>query len=272
MGGIKSEWWAVSIGISTIFETGKKKGVLLIENKIDAGFMPRQPERYRERAAQLVAEGKLDLAFCVLVAPEGYAPPSAASLTNFDAVISYEDIAVAISSESTKRAKHRSALLLRAVDQARTSYTMTPVAEVGDLWQRICEIASREYPELEMATPSRKGSQSKWIIFKADLPSRITIDWKITKPSIELSFWPNAIHQPVEDIDLSTLDGAWREMNGRTTVIRLPGPRPPADWTTMPNEQIREALNAAQRLLQFYRINSDQFVGKQKGRKIIRNQ
>jgi hypothetical protein len=46
--------------VFALFEVEGRKGVLLIENKIDAGFMPRQPERYRERAASLVDEGKLD--------------------------------------------------------------------------------------------------------------------------------------------------------------------------------------------------------------------
>ena len=138
---------------------------------------------------------------------------------------------------------------------------MAPVVEVGGFWQRIFEIASLEFPDLQMAAPSDKGSQSKWIIFKADLPAKITIDWKITKPSIELSFWPNAIHRPREDFILSGLKGARREKVGRTTVIRLMGPRPPADWTQMPNEQIREALRAAEKLLLFYHNNSRQFVG-----------
>jgi len=254
--------------VFALFETGGQKGLLLIENKIDAGFQPRQPERYRERAELFAVDGKLDLNFCVLVAPKRYAPPSSASLQHFDAVISYEDIAAAISSESTERANHRAALLLRAVEQARSSYTMAPVPEVGDLWQRIFEIASREFPDLEMAAPSDKGSQSKWIIFKADLPAKITIDWKITSPSIELSFWPGAIHWPVENIDLSALAGARREMSGKTTAIRLPGPRPPADWTKIPNEQIREALGEALKLLHFYRTNSGHLVSDGRNGKI----
>jgi len=250
--------------VFALFEIDGKRGVLLVENKIDAAFMPRQPERYRERAQLLVSAGKLDLAFCVLVAPRAYSPPSGDGLQHFDAVISYEDIAAAISSASTARANHRAALLLRAVEQARDSYTLAPVPEVGNLWQRIFAIARREFPGLEMAEPSDKGSQSKWIIFKADLPSKITIDWKITKASVELSFWPNAIHRPGKTIDLSDLVGARREMSGNTTIIRLAGPRPPNDWTKLSNQQIREALDAAQSLLLFYRKNVGRFVDDEK--------
>ena len=138
---------------------------------------------------------------------------------------------------------------------------MVPVAEVGDLWGRIFEIASTEFPELKMTAPTQKGGQSKWIIFKAGLPSKITIDWKITKPSVELSFWPGAMHRPSDSMDLSGLKGGRRGLNGRTAVIGLPAPRPPSeDWTKMPDDQVREALGMAQSLLQFYRENSNHFV------------
>ena len=45
------------------FSIGDQQGVLLIENKIDAAFQPRQPERYRERAAKLARESEC---FCGL--------------------------------------------------------------------------------------------------------------------------------------------------------------------------------------------------------------
>lgn len=53
-----------------MFSSGDKEGIILIENKIDASFQPRQPERYRERANALSAG--LNLVFCVLVAPQKY--------------------------------------------------------------------------------------------------------------------------------------------------------------------------------------------------------
>ena len=98
--------------VFALFEIDGQKGVLLIENKIDASFMPRQPERYRERAGSLVAEGSLDLAFCVLVAPKAYANLSGASIKHFDAVIAYEDIAGGI----------------KWVDRARKLSRRTPIA------------------------------------------------------------------------------------------------------------------------------------------------
>ena len=66
---------------------------------------------------------------------------------------------------------------------------LVPAPEVTSLWQRIYQIANSEFPALGMKLPKEKGSNSSWVVFKADLPPRVTIDWKITKATVELSFW-----------------------------------------------------------------------------------
>ena len=60
-------------------------------------------------------------AYCMLIAPTRYTDGNAAA-THFDACVSYEDVARAIGSQGTERAKHRASLLLRAVQQAKSSY------------------------------------------------------------------------------------------------------------------------------------------------------
>jgi len=246
--------------VYALFSCGSRQGVLLIENKIDAAFQPRQPERYRERAALLAAPGKLELVFCVLVAPKSYADSTKAGVEHFNAVVFYEDIAAAIAAESTPRAKHRAALLLRAVDESSAAYTLHPVAEVTALWRRIYSIASAEFPDLGMAPPGDKGASSSWITFKADLPPRTAIDWKITKRSLELTFWQGAAFVAPRDIDLSRLPGGKWQMLGKTTAIGIPGPRATSNWTELSDGQIRDGLAGAQRLLEFYRGNRESFV------------
>jgi hypothetical protein len=239
-----------------VFSLGSRSGVLLVENKIDAAFQPRQPERYRERAVSLASGVEFDRVYCVLVAPCGYFCTEAAGFAHFDAIVSYEDIAAAMEKEATPRSKHRAALLLRAMRQAQTAYTMVPVLEVGDLWDRVYQIAKVEFPELKMNPPGEKGAQSKWIIFKADLPPRVTIDWKITKATIDLSFWKGAKNTPTQSIDLSPLpSGATLGRLGDTTAISVPLSRPPSEWTQMANGEIRAGLGAAVQLLQYYRCN-----------------
>ncbi|TGT35903.1 MULTISPECIES: PD-(D/E)XK nuclease family protein [unclassified Mesorhizobium] len=69
-------------------EINGQKGVLLIENKIDACFQPRQAERYRERTQAL--ESSHGMARCVLAAPKSYAASLNPSVSAFDASVSYE--------------------------------------------------------------------------------------------------------------------------------------------------------------------------------------
>jgi hypothetical protein len=238
------------------YSCDNRKGILLIENKIDAEFQPLQPERYRERAIRLMNEENCDVS-CLLIAPRRYVESAnQQQLANFGAIISYEDVATAIANEETPRSKHRSALILRAIEQTRRGYVLVPAPEVGSFWSRVYGIASAEFASLRMAAPSKKGSQSKWIIFKAGLPARITIDWKITAATVDLSFWQGALPKTIQALALPTLPAnAALAQKGTTDMIRIPLSKPPADWIMMPDEQIREALRASLKLLEFFNNN-----------------
>jgi hypothetical protein len=139
---------------------------------------------------------------------------------------------------------------------------MKPIVEVGNLWDRIYRIASADFPELKMKPPGQKGAQSKWLIFKADLPARVTIDWKITKATMDLSFWKGAKTAPSQLISLSSLPhGATFEVVGQTTVIRVPLSRTCLDWTEMADAEIRAGLTTARQLLRFYSDKLTREVG-----------
>lgn len=231
-------------------QLGEERVTLLIENKIDAAFQLRQPERYR-LWAEAMPEGR---AFCVLVAPSGYSRSPSAEFSLFDAVVSYEDVAAAIQSEDTPRSRDRAAILLRAVDQAWQAYVVNPDEIVGEFWSRVYRIASEEFPDLRMKSPGDKGSHSSWLIFKGDLPARITIDWKVEKGTVGLSFWKGASVQP-EAIDLGPLEGkaTWR-LAGTTRTIELRVAEPSGNkWTEMNDGDIRLSLAAAVELLRYVR-------------------
>ncbi len=246
--------------VYAFFSAGPRRGVLLIENKIDAGFQPLQPERYRERARALANEFGEDAVFCLLIAPASYLRARNAQTGIFDAAISYEDAAAAIDEDSTPRSKHRAALIRSAVERARSSYVLSPVAEVGNLWARIYNIASREFPQLNMSPPKEKGSQSKWIIFKADLPPRVTIDWKITQATVDLSFWPRSISKALPSIPFErSPENSGLGRVGETEIIRIGLSHPPNDWISIGDDQIREALAASTELLSFFRTNRSVF-------------
>jgi hypothetical protein len=231
-----------------------KSGVLLIENKIDAAFQPMQPERYKARANRMAAGGQA--AYCLLIAPTRYTDGNAAA-TQFDACVSYEDVARAIGSQNTERAKHRAALLLRAVQQAKSSYMVIPAPEVTTMWQRVYEIARTEFPLLGMKAPTDKGENSWWLIFKGNLPSRITIDWKIRNGVVDLSFWSGAQHRPAHSSEVPI--GASLMTSGTTIMFRVPFEKPSRGWVDLSEEQIRNSLKVAESLLNFYNTHVQKF-------------
>jgi len=181
------------------------------------------PRSLREHGSELI--------YCVLVSPARFNPGNEALIAHFDTRISYEDLAAAIAAESTPRAEHRARLLLRAVEQARSPYILTPSVEVTSMWERIFDLANNEFPLLRMKAPNSKGGQSWWVIFKADLPARITIDWKIKNGVIDLSFWKGAVHAPSDAIDLSTLPAGSKVTKlGDTVAVRVPMESSQTNW------------------------------------------
>lgn len=242
------------------FVSGNRRGVLLVENKIDAMFQPRQPARYRERADSFGAREGVEFAFCILVAPKDYVRAGTDGLALFDVIITYEELAEAIARDGSGRSAYRASLLTHALEHARSAYIMMPSEAVGELWRRIYGIAKVEFPELKMPVPSEKGGQSRWVIFKANLPAKITIDWKIPKAMVDLSFWKGARPRPKSDVNLLKLrPGATREMLGGTTVIRIPLTSACAEWITVSDDTIRDALSAAKELLDFFHCNPESF-------------
>lgn len=82
--------------------------------------------------------------------------------------------------------------------------------------------------------------------FKADLPPRVTIDWKIIKAIVDLTFWSGAQFAPNKTLELSEL----AVPVGRSTAIRIALSAQPSEWVQIPDAAIREALSAANRLLE----------------------
>ncbi|CDX58746.1 hypothetical protein MPL3365_30285 [Mesorhizobium plurifarium] len=129
--------------------------------------------------------------------------------------------------------------------------------DMTTLWKRIYETASKEHPELAMKPPGSKGPGSTWVIFKADLPPKITIDWKIGKAAVDLSFWPGAPAMPSADLDLSALAQATStkpsvQTLGMTKVITVPVSAPGPTPAQLGEQKVKEALQVASALYKFY--------------------
>jgi hypothetical protein len=132
-----------------------------------------------------------------------------------------------------------------------------PAPEVTTMWQRVYEIARTEFPLLGMKPPTDKGENSWWLIFKGNLPSRITIDWKIKNGIVDLSFWNGALHKPTPSSEVP--HGASFMKSGTTTMFRVIVEKPPKGWADLSDEQIRKSLKVAESLLNFYNTHAQKF-------------
>jgi hypothetical protein len=237
------------------FTDGDRQGVLLIENKIDAAFQPTQPERCRSRASEMATNG--ETAYCVLIAPRRYSVGNAVAIAHFDACVSYEDVAVAVGLSQTDRARHRASLSLHAVEHARSSYIIIPAPQVTVMWRRVFEVAERNFPLLKMKPPTEKTADFWWLLFKADLPPNITIDWKVRTGTIDLSFWSGARRKPTSSSPIPA--GASFMTSGSTRMFRRTLEKPPEQWVDLTDGQIRNALTAAYGMLEYYHSNAEAF-------------
>jgi len=125
------------------------------------------------------------------------------------------------------------------------------------MWQRIYEIARTEFQTLGMKAPTDKGENSWWVIFKGNLPSRITIDWKVKNGAVDLSFWNGARHKPTPSSEAPL--GASFMISGTTTMFRVLVDKPSKDWVELTDDQIRKALKVAEGLLNFHNTHLQAF-------------
>jgi hypothetical protein len=132
-----------------------------------------------------------------------------------------------------------------------------PAPEVTSMWQRIYEIARTVFPVLRMKAPNAKGGNSWWLIFKGNLPTRITIDWKVKNGFVDLSFWNGARHKPTSSSEVPT--GASLVITGTTTIFRVPVEKPSKHWVDLTDEQIRKSLQVAGALLEYYNSHAQTF-------------
>ena len=114
--------------------------MLLIENKIDAGFTPNQPARYAASRDAHIASGVAPLVATLLVAPSIYLAGSKLAV-GFDAVLPYENLLQIVTGNDRK-------LVEVAIDRAASPYEPLPVQAVMDFFAGYAELARQAAPDL----------------------------------------------------------------------------------------------------------------------------
>lgn len=121
---------------------------LLIENKIDAIFQPRQAERYRERGQGYVDRGLCDGFRTLLVAPQAYLGDTP-DCHGFDHTLSYEDVLGWVEQQSAApQLRLKQELLLAAIDKRRRGYQPLADQEVTKFWRDCAAITALLHPQL----------------------------------------------------------------------------------------------------------------------------
>ncbi len=238
------------------FETGRTQHVLLVENKISAGFQPDQPERYAERAARWRQEiaGHVST---VLICPRHYRVRADCDL--FDATLTYEDLIEALRNAHDPRSAFLAQALADGIASYRQGYVLVPDETVTHVWTTIWDMASAEYPALQMEKPSAKPSRSGWIYFRRPRgfsesdAKRSVIVYKASRGQVDLQFGnmsPGdlaAVTSGFLDPDMTVVKAA-KSASVRLNVPTIDfGSREECD-----KDQIRTGLAQAERLRRFF--------------------
>ncbi|SFR52669.1 PD-(D/E)XK nuclease family protein [Thiomicrospira sp. ALE5] len=159
---------------------------ILIENKIDAPAQPEQAARYRLRGKAGAEMGNW-LAFKIcIIAPMRYLDHNSEAQL-YDIGISYEEIKERLDLEGTARSSYRAKVFEEAIQQNRRGYSPIANDRVTRFWYQYWELASDEFPALEMKRPGIKPAKSDWPEFRPSLLGKnLTIVHKMAQGYVDL--------------------------------------------------------------------------------------
>lgn len=152
-----------------------RRSALLIENKLDATEQPDQAESYREELERIA--GDYAAVAMTIVCPADYDRQCRAFTSKFDAVITYESLAMyfaqgseALSGEAAARMRFRRDFLKQAVHKHRRGYTAVPNEVVGDFNARYVSLLAEVMPAIvpgKSMLKSANPDESTSMIFDA---------------------------------------------------------------------------------------------------------
>jgi hypothetical protein len=237
---------------------GDSRFALLIEDKIDAPLQPEQEERYRLRAAAEVLRGEYSDYEVILCSPEAY-PATHPEASTFDSFVPYESIEKFLRTcgPEDPRTLYRANFLSTAAKRSANSWTRVDDAVTNAFWERAYDIATKEFPDLEMQ-PLELSKDSTWINVRPhDMPTRprrIYISFKGDRGFIDLTFTACAVRLFSPLVQLLLEDDMTVHQTSKSAAIRI---RVEGFKVSEPEdgvmEKMRNAFSASTRLIRFYR-------------------
>lgn len=234
----------------------------LVENKIKAGFMPRQPERYRERGHAGVTAGDWEDFRTGLVAPRSYLDGCDPAL--FDAAVSYEDLAAALLRTGRKEDEFKARLMTEATGGASKPYNRVVCAATTAFFAAYAECIRAEFPELDYE-PSKEGlpAGSVWPILNAgELPTGIRLVHKTEQGHVDIEFGGRSREWLVERSAGDLPDGVRVARAGKSSALRMDAMAVvPANGFEPQRGAVLDALEKARWLLLWFKPNQARFAG-----------
>ena len=239
------------------------KIALLIEDKINAGFQPDQPLRYRQRGEEGVSHGSWDCFVTVLVAPTAYIALS----HGFDTAVSLEQVKEWICpADAVRRAfkvakieeaiRKKSATGVQIVDRAMTEFRAA-------YYDNLQAFNLRCGTDFSMRPPAPTYYGDTWFVLKsAALPEWAEIRHMSQTGNIEINFKDTEFSKAAPigaliEADMALIPtGKYKQH----VTIRLPTPKIPVfDSFERVQPQIETALLNAEKLWRLYQRERARF-------------
>jgi hypothetical protein len=133
-----------------VWSKGEPKALILIENKIDAGFTPDQPARYALCRDAHLADRSAPLVATLLVSPSIYISGSRIK-DAFDGVLSYESLLPYLDNSDQ-------ALLELAIERGCSPYEPVPIEAVMSFFDGYAAIAAEVAPDIRIKANPNSGN------------------------------------------------------------------------------------------------------------------
>ena len=239
-----------------------RRFALQIEDKVNAPLQPEQVARYRLRADGEIRNKEYSDYEVILCSPEGYCPEHRKEML-FDSFVSYEDIGSFLKPSDPEdiRGNYRADFVLTATTRTGTIWKAQEDAVTDAFWEKAYQIATSEFPDLEMKKPKNTKGQT-WVAFRPlELPTQPRWIYVLLKGGlgfVDLTFTGTLARLFSPLVRPSLEDGMEIHQTGKSAAIRIEVDRfEVAEPDEAAMSKVRAAFAACVKLIRFYRKNRE---------------
>ena len=212
--------------ITVIINVSGKRIAILIEDKIDAIAMPRQPERYIQRGDKAVANGEYDKYYSFITCPQKYYDNNDAA-KEYPYLILYEEIRDYIKKVKSPVYSVYYQEISQAIERAKKPPKVVINENANSFFRKYKDYQESHFPRLDLRT--KRESNGYWAHYNTRLGNAYLYH-KINDGKVDLTF-PKASEQ-MQEMELFAdwlrkhgIENAIAVVTGKAGAIRIPVPR-----------------------------------------------